>query len=125
MQRLPMYVHLLSDRLFTLLNRHRICTPLIVRLLHPAIAVTLVCYRFIPTTHPCICYSTAEFATYLNYCRSLRFEDKPDYAYLRRLFRDLFYREGFHPDFVYDWTILNYTSYFVRRLIDLVAPGAC
>jgi len=74
---------------------------------------------------PCICFSTAEFATYLNYCRSLRFEDKPDYAYLRRLFRDLFYREGFHPDFVYDWTILNYTSYFVRRLIDLVAPGAC
>lgn len=52
----------------------------------------------------------AEFATYLNYCRSLRFDDKPDYAYLRRLFRDLFYREGFHPDFVYDWTILNYNS---------------
>lgn len=25
-----------------------------------------------------------EFVTYLNYCRSLRFEDRPDYAYLRR-----------------------------------------
>lgn len=49
----------------------------------------------------------AEFATYLNYCRSLRFDDKPDYSYLRRLFRDLFYREGFHPDFVYDWSIKN------------------
>lgn len=45
-----------------------------------------------------------EFATYLNYCRSLRFDDKPDYSYLRRLFRDLFFRENFQPDFVFDWT---------------------
>jgi len=50
----------------------------------------------------------AEFATYLSYCRSLRFDDKPDYAYMRRLFRELFYRKGFHQDYVYDWTILNY-----------------
>ena len=34
-------------------------------------------------------------ATYLNYCRSLRFEDRPDYAYLRRLLKDLFFREGY------------------------------
>jgi casein kinase 1 len=46
-----------------------------------------------------------EIGVYLTYCRSLRFEEKPDYPYLRRLFRDLFYREGYHPDFVYDWTI--------------------
>jgi len=26
---------------------------------------------------------------YLNYCRSLKFEDKPDYSFLRRLFREL------------------------------------
>ncbi len=51
--------------------------------------------------------SAAEFSNYLNYCRSLRFDDKPDYGYLRRLFRDLFYREGFETDFVFDWTILN------------------
>jgi serine/threonine protein kinase len=50
----------------------------------------------------------AEFATYLNYCRALRFDDKPDYAYLRRLFRELFYRKGYQQDFMYDWTILNY-----------------
>jgi len=31
-----------------------------------------------------------EFTTYLHYCRGLRFEDKPDYSYLRYLFRDLF-----------------------------------
>jgi casein kinase 1 len=52
----------------------------------------------------------SEFVTYLNYCRSLRFEDRPDYAYLRRLLKDLFFREGYQYDFVFDWTILNYQS---------------
>jgi len=32
----------------------------------------------------------AEFAMYLNYCRGLRFEEAPDYMYLRQLFRILF-----------------------------------
>ena len=49
-----------------------------------------------------------EFATYLNYVRALRFDDKPDYGYLRKLFRDLFIREGFQYDYVFDWTILKY-----------------
>jgi len=53
----------------------------------------------------------SELATYLNYCRSLRFEDRPDYAYLRRLLKDLFFREGYQYDFVFDWTILNYQSH--------------
>merc|ERR1712003_112628 len=52
----------------------------------------------------------SEFVTYLNYCRSLRFEDRPDYAYLRRLLKDLFFREGYQYDFVFDWTILNYQA---------------
>lgn len=34
----------------------------------------------------------AEFRSYFEYCRSLRFEDRPDYAYLKRLFKELFYR---------------------------------
>lgn len=49
----------------------------------------------------------AEFATYLNYARSLRFADKPDYAYLRKLFRDLAIREGYQFDCVYDWAIVK------------------
>ncbi|KAL3532641.1 hypothetical protein ACH5RR_006162 [Cinchona calisaya] len=49
-----------------------------------------------------------EFASYFHYCRSLRFEDKPDYAYLKRIFRDLFIHEGFQFDYVFDWTILKY-----------------
>jgi len=51
-----------------------------------------------------------QFVTYLHYCKSLRFEDRPDYAYLRRLLKDLFFREGYQYDFVFDWTILNYQS---------------
>ncbi|OIW08991.1 hypothetical protein TanjilG_05967 [Lupinus angustifolius] len=50
----------------------------------------------------------SEFASYFHYCRSLRFDDKPDYAYLKRLFRDLFIREGLQFDYVFDWTILKY-----------------
>ncbi|XP_057967738.1 casein kinase 1-like protein 2 isoform X2 [Malania oleifera] len=49
-----------------------------------------------------------EFASYFHYCRSLRFDDKPDYAYLKRIFRELFIREGFQFDYVFDWTILKY-----------------
>ena len=44
-------------------------------------------------------------AIYLNCCRSLRFDDRPDYSYLRKLFRDLFVREGYQYDYVYDWSI--------------------
>ncbi|OJD21714.1 CK1/CK1/CK1-D protein kinase [Blastomyces percursus] len=49
-----------------------------------------------------------EFCTYLNYARSLRFDDKPDYAHLRKLFRDLFIRESFQYDHVFDWTVYKY-----------------
>lgn len=48
-----------------------------------------------------------EFAQYLNYCRSLNFEDKPDYSYLRKLFRELFMREGYKYDSMYDWVVLK------------------
>ncbi len=49
-----------------------------------------------------------EFAVYFDYIRSLNFDEKPKYFYLRKIFRDLFVREGFDYDHVYDWTILEY-----------------
>lgn len=52
----------------------------------------------------------SEFATYLNFCRSLRFDDKPDYSYLRQLFRNLFHRQGFSYDYVFDWNMLKFVS---------------
>ncbi|XP_036354894.1 casein kinase I-like [Octopus sinensis] len=45
-----------------------------------------------------------EFAMYLNYCRALRFEETPDYFYLRQLFRILFRNMNMHNDPVYQWT---------------------
>ncbi|XP_074349094.1 casein kinase 1-like protein 2 isoform X2 [Apium graveolens] len=50
----------------------------------------------------------SEFASYFHYCRSLRFEDEPDYVYLKRIFRDLFIRSGYQLDYYYDWAILKY-----------------
>lgn len=61
-------------------------------------------------TLPSFCLSAAEFATYLNFCRSLRFDDKPDYSYLRQLFRNLFHRQGFSYDYVFDWNMLKFVS---------------
>lgn len=45
------------------------------------------------------------FARYIKYARSLGFGDKPDYAYLRRLFLRLFTSEGFKYDNIFDWTV--------------------
>jgi casein kinase 1, alpha len=49
----------------------------------------------------------AEFAMYLNYCRGLRFDEAPDYMYLRQLFRILFRTLSHQYDYVFDWTILK------------------
>ena len=51
-----------------------------------------------------------EFGMYLNYCKGLRFEEGPDYMYLRQLFRILnrtVNQDGKAYDFVFDWTILK------------------
>lgn len=45
-----------------------------------------------------------EFSTFLNYCRALDFKDKPNYTYLRKLFRDMAAREGYEYDNQYDWS---------------------
>ena len=52
-----------------------------------------------------------EFVTYLNFCRSLKFEDKPDYAYLRQLFRSLFHKLGYTYDYVFDWNTTRFVSH--------------
>ncbi|XP_020597060.1 casein kinase 1-like protein 2 [Phalaenopsis equestris] len=69
----------------------------------------------------------SEFASYFHYCRSLRFDDKPDYAYLKRIFRDLFIREGFQFDYVFDWTILKYQQSQVntpRAICQIAGPSS-
>ncbi|VDD87048.1 unnamed protein product [Enterobius vermicularis] len=49
----------------------------------------------------------AEFAMYLNYCRGLRFDEAPDYMYLRQLFRILFRTLNHQYDYTFDWTMLK------------------
>ncbi|XAR67145.1 Non-specific serine/threonine protein kinase [Bertholletia excelsa] len=80
--------------------------------------------RKVSTSIEALCrgYPT-EFASYFHYCRSLRFDDKPDYAYLKRLFRDLFIREGFQFDYVFDWTILKYQQSQVATPSRVLGPG--
>lgn len=46
-----------------------------------------------------------EFCTYLNYCHKLSFDEKPDYLYLRKLFKDLYMKKGFAYDYIYDWNL--------------------
>lgn len=49
-----------------------------------------------------LCFAE-EMATYLRYVRRLDFFEKPDYDYLRKLFTDLFDRNGYVFDYEYDW----------------------
>ncbi|CAH8541706.1 unnamed protein product [Schistosoma turkestanicum] len=51
-----------------------------------------------------------EMAVYLNYCRGMRFDNEPNYSYLRNLFRGLFQREGFTYDFIFDWNLLKFSG---------------
>ncbi|XP_068709530.1 casein kinase I-like [Montipora capricornis] len=52
----------------------------------------------------------AEFAMYLNYCRGLRFEEAPDYMYLRQLYRILFRTLNHQYDYTFDWTLLKQSA---------------
>lgn len=45
------------------------------------------------------------FVDYMYYCRAIRFEEEPDYDYLRKIFRDLFRSRGFEMDYVFDWNM--------------------
>ncbi|KAI9848516.1 MAG: serine/threonine protein kinase [Sclerophora amabilis] len=51
-----------------------------------------------------------EIAAYMNHVRSLKFQDRPKYSYLRRIFRNLFVRRGFEYDNVFDWTVKQFVE---------------
>lgn len=46
-----------------------------------------------------------EFSKYILYCRGLQFEEKPDYNYLRSLFKQIMSRIGYDYDGVFDWVL--------------------
>ncbi|KAJ8029252.1 Casein kinase I isoform gamma-3 [Holothuria leucospilota] len=51
-----------------------------------------------------------ELATYLRYVRRLDFFEQPDYAYLRKLFQDLYESKGYSNEKEFDWSGKQYTT---------------
>lgn len=53
-----------------------------------------------------LCYKLPkEFAKYMNYCRSLNFEDKPCISDLKKLFKNLITKKGMEYDLKFDWIV--------------------
>jgi len=48
-----------------------------------------------------------EFVVYIQYCRALQFEDKPDYNYIRSLLKNVFEKFSYEYDFQYDWNLIK------------------
>ncbi|XP_044470980.1 casein kinase 1-like protein 3 isoform X1 [Mangifera indica] len=68
-----------------------------------------ICEKKLSTPIEVLCKShPVEFASYIHYCHSLTFDQRPDYGFLKRLFRDLFAREGYEFDYIFDWTIIKF-----------------
>ncbi|CAF0999536.1 unnamed protein product [Rotaria sordida] len=55
---------------------------------------------------------------FLDYCRTLIFDNRPDYNYLRYLFRYLLYQKGDQYDYEYDWIII----YRNKQLLSTINP---
>lgn len=56
-------------------------------------------------------HTSEEFRKYFDHLLTLSFEDTPDYAYLKSLFRDLFRKHKYAYDSVlYDWEVLSTTG---------------
>ncbi|VDD82730.1 unnamed protein product [Mesocestoides corti] len=67
-----------------------------------------ICEKKMETSIESLCAGyPSEMVDYLSYCRGLHFEAKPDYSYLRRLFRTLFKKNHFTHDIVFDWNLLK------------------
>ncbi|KAG9509567.1 Casein kinase I isoform delta-A, partial [Fragariocoptes setiger] len=67
-----------------------------------------ICERKLSTSVDELCKGyPAAFMIYLSYCRNLRFEEAPDYMYLRQLFRLLLRTSAFQYDYIFDWTMLK------------------
>ena len=60
----------------------------------------------------------AEFKTFLAYCLNLKFDEEPDYTYLRRMFKGLYISSGFEDDAIFDWSLMNYVGCKKRKSFD-------
>ncbi|KAF5402904.1 Casein kinase I delta [Paragonimus heterotremus] len=70
-----------------------------------------ICEKKMETPVEVLCEGyPVEMAAYLNFCRGLHFDNRPDYSYLRNLFRSLYHREGFTFECVFDWNLLKFSG---------------
>lgn len=60
-----------------------------------------------------------EFATYMKYCRLLRFRQRPDYNYLKSLFINIFNENNYKYDDNFDWNILAKSKKKIKKRIKL------
>ena len=67
-----------------------------------------------------------EFIDYINYTRNLKFEEKPDYDYLKKLLYNVLDKNKYEFDFWYDWVdekpvitdVISIERYIKRHCID-------
>ncbi|KAH0935744.1 hypothetical protein HID58_012861, partial [Brassica napus] len=84
-----------------------------------------ICEKKISTPIEVLCKGhPVEFASYFHYCHTLTFDQRPDYGFLKRLFRDLFSREGYEMDYIFDWTIIKYQQAQKTRNQSQAVPGS-
>ena len=46
----------------------------------------------------------------MHYCQSLKFAQRPDYSFLRKLFTDLMDKLGYERDYEFDWCKLEHSA---------------
>lgn len=64
-----------------------------------------------------------EFEMYFEHVRFLRFDQNADYIFLRGIFRNLFLRESYKYDGVFDWTVVKLLEH-MERTRKLPEPSA-
>ena len=67
-----------------------------------------------------------QIITYMNYCRELEFEQKPDYDYLRNLFEDVLKSKGMYNDLHFSWildTSILKNYHIIKNKITSVSLG--
>jgi hypothetical protein len=69
------------------------------------------------------CFQLAEFRSFFEHVKGLRFDDRPDYDYLKRLFRELFFRKGFSYDNLFDWELLQHLGAHSHATSTGAGPG--
>ncbi|KAL9665854.1 hypothetical protein QQ045_000175 [Rhodiola kirilowii] len=83
-----------------------------------------ICGKKMSTAIEVLCKGLpVDFASYMHYCHSLTFDKRPDYEFLKSLFRELITREGYEFDYIFDWTILKYQQSQKSRLHPRSSPA--